>query len=65
MGAIVFGLFNAFVPIIFAAFFVSLSGVSWGMVLLAVPLIAVTSTLLVLVIAVSAKQVFEVTYPRK
>ncbi|MVB10541.1 Inner membrane transport permease YadH [Caprobacter fermentans] len=58
-GAILFGLFNAFVPVIFAAFFVDLAGINWGAVLLAVFLIAVTSTLLGLMIAVSAKEVFE------
>lgn len=58
-GAILFGLFNAFVPVLFAAFFISLSGINWGAVLLAVFLIAVTSTLLGLMIAVSAKEVFE------
>ena len=58
-GAILFGLFNAFVPVIFAAFFVDLAGVNWGAVLLVVFLIAVTSTLLGLMIAVSAKEVFE------
>ena len=58
-GAILFGLFNAFVPVIFASFFIDLAGISWGVVLLAVFLIAVTSTLLGLMIAVSAKEVFE------
>jgi ABC-2 type transport system permease protein len=58
-GAILFGLFNAFVPVIFAEFFVDLTAVNWGAVLLAVFLIAVTSTLLGLLIAVSAKEVFE------
>lgn len=58
-GAILFGLFNAFVPVMFAAFFVNLAGINWGAVLLAVFLIAVTSTLLGLMIAVSAKEVFE------
>jgi ABC-2 type transport system permease protein len=58
-GAILFGLFNAFVPVLFAAFFVNLSGINWGAVLLAIFLIAVTSTLLGLMIAVSAKEVFE------
>jgi len=58
-GAIVFGIFNAFVPVIFAAFFINLSAVNWGVLLLAVLLIAITSTLLGLLIAVSAKQVFE------
>jgi ABC-2 type transport system permease protein len=58
-GAILFGLFNAFVPVVFAAFFVDLDGINWSVVLLAVFLIAVTSTLLGLMIAVSAKEVFE------
>lgn len=59
-GAILFGLFNALVPVIFAAFFVDLAGVNWGAVFIAVFLIAVTSTLLGLMIAVSAKEIFEV-----
>ena len=58
-GAIVFGILNAFVPVIFATFFVELGSISWGMVLPAVLLIAITSTLIGLLIAVSAKQVFE------
>jgi ABC-2 type transport system permease protein len=58
-GAILFGLFNAFVPVLFASFFIDLAGINWGSVLLAVFLIAVTSTLLGLMIAVSAKEVFE------
>ncbi len=58
-GAILFGMFNAFVPVIFASFFVDLSGIMWARVLLAVFLIAVTSTLMGLMIAVSAKEVFE------
>jgi len=58
-GAILFGILNAFVPAVFAAFFTDLSGIHWGAVLLAVSLIAVTSTLLGLVIAVFAKEVFE------
>jgi len=58
-GAILFGLFNAFVPVLFASFFIDLAGINWGAVLLAVFLIAVTSTLLGLMIAVSSKEVFE------
>ncbi len=58
-GAILFGMLNAFVPVIFAAFFINLSDVSGLVVLLAVLLIAITSTLLGLMIAVSAKEVFE------
>lgn len=35
-GAILFGLFNAFVPVLFASFFIDLAGINWGAVLLAV-----------------------------
>ncbi|MDI9370573.1 MAG: ABC transporter permease [Synergistaceae bacterium] len=59
MGAILFGMFNSIVPIVFVAFLTDLSGINWGMVFVAVLLIAITSTLLGLMIAVSAKQVFE------
>jgi len=58
-GAILFGLFNAFVPVLFASFLTHLSGISWLPVLGAVFLISVTSTLLGLFIAVSVKEVFE------
>jgi len=58
-GAILFGMFNACVPILFASFFVDLSAVNWGLLLLAVLMIAITSALTGLLIAVSAKQVFE------
>ena len=58
-GAIAFGIMNAFVPVIFASFFANLGGVHWGLVAIAVILIAITSTLMGLLIAVSAKQVFE------
>lgn len=58
-GTILFGMFKAFVPVIFAGFFIDLRAVSWGMVLPAVLMIAITSALLGLLIAVSARQVFE------
>ena len=58
-GAILFGLFNAFVPVVFAAFFVDFTGINWAGIVLTVFLIAVTSALLGLMIAVSAKEVFE------
>ena len=58
-GTILFGIFNACIPILFAAFFVDLSGVNWGFVSCSVLLIAATSTLIGLVVAVSAKEVFE------
>jgi ABC-2 type transport system permease protein len=58
-GTILFGMFNACVPILFASFFVDLIAVNWGLLLLAVLMIAITSALTGLLIAVSAKQVFE------
>ncbi len=59
LGAVLFGIFNAFVPVVFAAFFIDLSGINWGIAVVAVILIAITSALLGLLIAVSAKEVFE------
>ena len=59
LGAILFGILNAFAPVIFAVFFINLRGINWGITLVAVILIAVTSALLGLLIAVSSKEVFE------
>ena len=58
-GTIIFGMFNAFVPIAFASFFIDLKGVNFGIILPAVFMIALSSALMGLLIAVSAKQVFE------
>jgi len=58
-GAILFGMINAFVPVLFASFLTNLSGIRWLPALGAVFLIAVTSTLLGLFIAVSVKEIFE------
>lgn len=58
-GAIIFGVINAFIPIIFAGFMTDLSGINWFMVLGSVILISITSTFLGLFIAVSVSQVFE------
>ncbi len=58
-GAIMFGVINAFVPVLFASFLTDLSGINWFMVLGSVVLIAITSTFLGLFIAVSVSQVFE------
>lgn len=58
-GAILFGTVIAFSPVVFAAFLTDLSGVNWGVVIAGVLLMAFTSTLLGLAIAVSAKEVFE------
>jgi len=58
-GAILFGVINAFVPVLIAVFITDLHGVAWGTVVSAVFLIAVSSTFLGLFIAVSVSEVFE------
>lgn len=58
-GAILFGIGNAFVPLVLAAFLTDLSGVVWGSLVPAVVLIAVSSAFLGLFIAVSVREVFE------
>jgi len=58
-GAIVFGIANAFVPVVMAAFLADLSGINWLTLIPAVVLIAVSSTFLGLFIAVSVSEVFE------
>ncbi|WP_347490385.1 ABC transporter permease [Desulfoscipio sp. XC116] len=58
-GAILFGIINAFIPIMLSSSVINFTNVNWLIVLLAVLLIAVSSTLLGLVIATSAKEVFE------
>ena len=58
-GAIVFGAANAFVPLAIAAFLTDLSMIAWGPLVPAVFLIAISSTLLGLLIAVSVTEVFE------
>jgi ABC-2 type transport system permease protein len=58
-GAILFGVVNAFVPLLIAAFLTDLSAVKWALLAPAVLLIAVSSTFLGLFIAVSVKEVFE------
>ena len=58
-GAILFGVANAFVPVVMAAFFVDLSKVAWAAFVPAVVLIAVASTFLGLFIAVAVSEVFE------
>ena len=58
-GAVLFGIANAFVPVIMAAFFVDLGEVIWWQMAAAVALIAVSSTFLGLFIAVSVSEVFE------
>ncbi|TVS13428.1 MAG: ABC transporter permease [Planctomycetaceae bacterium] len=58
-GAVFFGTLNAFVPVVMAAFVVDLGGVIWWQVVVAVVLIAVSSTFLGLFIAVAVSEVFE------
>ena len=58
-GAILFGIANAFVPILLAAFLADLSGVNWLIVIPAIIILAFVSTFLGLFIAVSVSEVFE------
>jgi len=58
-GAIVFGIVNAFVPVVIAAFLVELSGIAWSLVIPAIVLVGIVSTFLGLFIAVSVSEVFE------
>jgi len=58
-GAIVFGIFNALVPLLLAVFFTDVSGISWFPALMSILLISITSTFMGLFIAVSVKEVFE------
>jgi len=58
-GAILFGVANAFVPIVIAAFLTDLSGVAWSLVVPAILLIGIVSTFLGLFIAVSVSEIFE------
>jgi ABC-2 type transport system permease protein len=58
-GAILFGMVNAFVPVILAFFLTDLSKVVWTTVLTASVLIASASAFLGLFIAVSVSEVFE------
>jgi len=58
-GAILFGVVNAFVPILLALFFTDLSGVCWAALVPAVVGIAVVSTFLGLFIAIAVSEAFE------
>jgi len=58
-GAVLFGMVNALAPLLLALFFTDLSGIRWLSLFGALFLIAVTSTLLALFIAVSVREVFE------
>jgi len=58
-GAILFGIVNAFIPVIIAAFLTDLSGIAWSLVIPAIIFIGIVSTFLGLFIAVSVSEVFE------
>jgi len=58
-GAILFGMVNAFVPLLMATFLVDLAHVDWLLFLPTVALISVASTFLGLFIAVAVSEVFE------
>jgi ABC-2 type transport system permease protein len=58
-GAIIFGVVNAFVPVVIAAFLTDFSGIVWAMVIPAIILIGIVSTFLGLFIAVSVSEIFE------
>jgi ABC-2 type transport system permease protein len=58
-GAIIFGVANAFVPVLMASFLTDLSQVMWGAFCAAVSMIAISSTFLGLFIAVAVSEVFE------
>jgi ABC-2 type transport system permease protein len=58
-GAILFGVVNAFVPVLMAAFLTDLSQVIWSAAIPAIVLIAASSTFLGLFVAVSVSEVFE------
>jgi ABC-2 type transport system permease protein len=59
LGAILFGILNAFVPMLIALFFTPVSNINWVILVLSVIFIAITSTFLGLFIAVSVSEVFE------
>jgi ABC-2 type transport system permease protein len=58
-GAILFGVANAFVPVILALFLADLSHVVWTAAIPAIIMIAISSTFLGLFIAVSVSEIFE------
>jgi ABC-2 type transport system permease protein len=59
LGAILFGIVNAFVPVLITLFFVDLSNINWAVVIMSIIFISITSTFLGLFIAVSVNEVFE------
>ncbi|MDD5598594.1 MAG: ABC transporter permease [Victivallaceae bacterium] len=58
-GAVLFGIANAFVPVIMGMFFMDMGNVIWWQLAVTVVLISISSTFLGLFVAVSVSEVFE------
>lgn len=58
-GAILFGIFNSIVPVLFSVLYFKAKVVNWTMLTVGIVLLSIISTLLGLFISVSAKEVFE------
>lgn len=58
-GAILFGIFNSIVPILFSVLYFKAMVANWSFLIIGVVLLSIISTLLGLFISVSAKEVFE------
>jgi ABC-2 type transport system permease protein len=58
-GAILFGIFNSIVPVLFSVLYFKAAVVNWAMLTVGIVLLSIISTLLGLFISVSAKEVFE------
>jgi ABC-2 type transport system permease protein len=58
-GAILFGIFNSIVPVLFSVLYFKATVVNWTMLTVGIVLLSIISTLLGLFISVSAKEVFE------
>jgi len=58
-GAILFGIFNSIIPILFSVLYFKAIVASWPVLIVGIILLSIISTLLGLFISVSAKEVFE------
>lgn len=58
-GAILFGIFNSIIPVLFSVLYFKAKVGSWAMLTLGIVLLSIISTLLGLFISVSSKEVFE------
>ena len=58
-GAILFGIFNSIIPVLFSVLYFKAIVTNWSMLIIGIILLSIISTLLGLFISVSAKEVFE------